>query len=57
MKSKAEGRILAAGVDVDRVPSSLRWCGLLHTGPESVLALHNERIRRRELRKVDSRRL
>jgi len=52
MKAKSEESILAAGVDVG---SSAVKFALVRDGGDgdvSVLALHNERIRRRDLRKV-----
>ena len=44
--------ILAAGVDVGSSAVKFALVRDAGDGVESVLALHNERIRRRELRKV-----
>ncbi len=52
MKAKAEDSILAAGIDVGSSAVKFALVRVAEYRPESVLALHNERIRRRELRKV-----
>ena len=49
---RAEESILAAGVDVGSSAVKFALVQVAGDGAESVLALHNERIRRRELRKV-----
>jgi benzoyl-CoA reductase subunit D len=49
---KVGERILAAGVDVGSSGVKFALTQVAEDGAESVLALHNERIRRRELRKV-----
>jgi len=52
MKAKSEESILAAGVDVGSSAVKFALVQVAGDGAASVLALHNERIRRRELRKV-----
>jgi len=52
MKARAEGSILAAGIDVGSSAVKFALVQVAVDGAESVLALHTERIRRRELRKV-----
>ena len=49
---KSEESTLAAGVDVGSSAVKFALVQVAGNGAESVLALHNERIRRRELRKV-----
>ena len=52
MKARAEESILAAGVDVGSSGVKFALVRVAGDGAESMLALHNERIRRRDLRKV-----
>ncbi len=54
---KAGESILAAGVDVGSSAVKFALVRVAGDGAASVLALHNERIRRRDLREGDSGRL
>jgi benzoyl-CoA reductase subunit D len=48
----SDSTILAAGVDVGSSAAKFALVQVDANGPATILALHNERIRRRELRKV-----